>query len=176
MKLVVRAVGSPPSKRENDYAQKKLQRLSRLAGTVDNAEIVYREEKIGRRVDLVFQTLGRVHRATAHDADPLRAVDVVVDKVQAQLRKAHGKMVDHAPARGKRQMTEPVKDDHPLPDDAGHVVHTKTVALRPMTLSEATLAFEASKLPMFPFHNVETSLAEVVYRREKGGLGVMRLR
>ncbi|MBX3112090.1 MAG: HPF/RaiA family ribosome-associated protein [Fimbriimonadaceae bacterium] len=176
MRLVVRSVGAPPSKRENDYAEKKFQRLSRLAGPVDNAEIVYREEKVGRRVDLVFQAAGRVHRATARDVDPLKAVDVVMDKVQAQLRKAHGRLTDHAPARGKREIADQPLGDHVLPGEAGHVVHTKTVSLRPMTLSEATLAFEASKLPMFPFHNVETSLPEVVYRRDTGGLGVMRLR
>ncbi|MBS1708983.1 MAG: HPF/RaiA family ribosome-associated protein [Armatimonadetes bacterium] len=172
----MRSASGLPDKKDCDHASKRLDQLSRLVRHLDDAEIVYRDDRSGRRVDVVVKAGRSVYRGSGSEPVTRQAIDVALAKIEAQMRRDHGKWTDRAHKGPKREIVAPPVTADSLPVDAGHVVHTKTVSLRPMTLSEATLAFEVSQLPVFPFHNVETSLAEVVYRRENGGLGVMRLR
>ncbi len=176
MTLKIRSAGGLPSQKDCDYASKRLDHLSRLVRRVEDAEIVHKEERHGRRVDVVVKSGGRVFRGSSTEVDTRTALESSLVKIEAQMRRDHARKTDHAQARGKRSVPDESGPDHAVPEDSGHVVDTKVVSLRPMTLSEATLAFETSKMPIFPFHNVETQRSEVVYRHDKGGLAVMRLR
>ena len=63
-------------------------------------------------------------------------------------------------------------DDAPTVEDGG-IVRTKRFPMRPMSVDEAITKMDLLSHTFFLFHNIETDLYSVVYRREDGDYGLI---
>ncbi len=181
--------------------EEKLARLEKLDDRVIRVEVEVTEEPNKRQhdqahcVEITLRSKGPVVRAEASSVDKVAALDMAVDRIMAQLRKAADRKKVHrgqhappslrvaappdlgsAPAdeteaeSGTRVVAGmEVQGDGPL------VVREKTHAAEPMTLDQALLAMELVGHDFFLYVDADHDQPSVVYRRHGYDYGVIRL-
>lgn len=106
MDTVVKGRHCHPSDRFREYAVSKVERLERFGLPILRVDVELSKEKAPRqastceRVELTVSGRGPVVRAEACAADPLAALDLVLDKVEARLRRAADRRRVHHGSRG----------------------------------------------------------------------------
>ncbi|MGB9767333.1 MULTISPECIES: ribosome hibernation-promoting factor, HPF/YfiA family [Dictyoglomus] len=157
-----------------EYAERKLSKLSRFFDNIENIEVVFSEEdwrdgSKRHRVEVTLKANGKIIKASEANQDFRSSVDLVVDKLEAQLKKLKEKLVD----KGRRTesirgiLIEETKEEKP------EVVKVKRFLLKPMDLEEAILQMELLGHDFFIFRDAETDKIEVVYKRKDGKYGLI---
>jgi putative sigma-54 modulation protein len=88
-----------------DHATAKLDRLTRLDDKLKSLTIVLSLDKLQQRADGTLSVVGATLHAEATEADMYASIDVLFDKLVAQLRKYREKVADkhQREARDERQ-------------------------------------------------------------------------
>ena len=201
MDVVVKSRHCTVSDEFRELVEGKLARLEKLDTKVIRVEVEVTEEANKRQhdqahcVEITLRSKGPVVRAEASSIDKNAALDMAVDRVMAQLRKAADRKKvhrgQHAP-QSLRVATPPDLGAETTHEDEGEsdtrvvagmqvqgdgplVVREKTHAAEPMTLDQALLAMELVGHDFFLFVDAEHDLPSVVYRRHGYDYGVIRL-
>ena len=204
MEIVVNARHGEVSDRFRDHVQDKLSRLEKHDHKVIRIEVEVEKERNPRlqdralRVQLTAFTKGPIVRAEAAAEDKMAALDLALDKMSAQMRKAADrKRVHrgrHAPlsvAQATAQLdgqlltedrlvaTSLEEQEHAttleVDGEGPMVVREKTHPARPMTLDQALYEMELVGHDFFLFVDEATRQPSVVYRRRGYDYGVIRL-
>jgi putative sigma-54 modulation protein len=164
----------------------KVGRLGRYLEGMERAEVWFVEERNPRIADkeiceVTMHGHGHIVRAKAAAADPLAAVDRVVDKLEHRMEKLKGKLVGRSHPRrhnhngnGSVALDELEDESIVANNDLGsRIVKTKQFDIKPMTPEEAALQMELLGHDFFFFTNAETDRAAVVYRRADKNIGLI---
>jgi putative sigma-54 modulation protein len=124
---------------------------------------------------------GSVIRGEESSVSMYSSVDIVVEKLERQLKKYKSKIYNSSRdrrGRGKEQtallQAEPEIDGMYAEDvQVPNIARTKTVTLRPMTPTEATLQMEMLGHDFHLFLDPETGSVNLVYRRQDGDYGLL---
>jgi ribosomal subunit interface protein len=170
-------------------------RIMRVQVEVD-CEANPRQRDRAVRIELTAFSKGPVIRAEAAAADKMAALDLALDKMAAQMRRAadrrrvhHGR---HAPVSVGQALADvdEASDDATLADpqiserqvgpiavtgDGPLVVREKTHPASPMTLDQALYEMELVGHDFYLFRDKESLRPSVVYRRRGWDYGVIRL-
>lgn len=156
------------------YAEKKLSKLSRFFGNIENIEVVFSEEdwKDGskrHRIEVTLEANGKIIKASESNMDFRSSIDLVVDKLEIQLKKFKEKMI----YRDRR--TESVREilAQEPEEEKVKIVKIKRFALKPMDVEEAILQMELLGHDFFIFRDAETDKIEVLYKRKDGNYGLI---
>jgi ribosomal subunit interface protein len=184
--------------------EEKLARLEKLDDRVIRVEVEVTEERNKRQhdqahcVEITLRSKGPVVRAEAASTDKIAALDMALDRVMAQLRKAadrkkvhrgqHSPQSLHAAAATPPDLATAPADEGADTEQDIHVVagmqvqgegplvvREKTHSAEPMTLDQALHAMELVGHDFFLFIDAEHHLPSVVYRRHGYDYGVIRL-
>lgn len=158
-----------------EYAERKLSKLSRFFDNIENIEVVFSEEdwKDGskrHRVEVTLRANGKIIKASEANQDFRSSVDLVIDKLEAQLKKLKEKLVD------KERRAESIRGiltEETQEEEKPEVVKVKRFLLKPMDLEEAILQMELLGHDFFIFRDAETDKIEVVYKRKDGKYGLI---
>jgi ribosomal subunit interface protein len=204
MDVVVKARNGEVSERFRAHVQEKLSRLEKHDHKVIRIEVELMKERNPRlqdramRVQLTAFTKGPIVRAEAAADDKMAALDLALDKMSAQMRKAADrKRVHrgrHAPVSvaqataqldahllSEQRLNGTVVEDAPstgpleVDGEGPLVVREKTHPARPMTLDQALYEMELVGHDFFLFVDETTTQPCVVYRRRGYDYGVIRL-
>jgi ribosomal subunit interface protein len=185
-------------------AIEKLARLDRFDAKVLRIDVELIEEHNPRladlrdRVELTCVSKGPVIRAEAASSDPIAALDLALERLQARLRKAgdrrhihHGRRTplsvktstSNIPSTGDsafetddERSSGVVGDDRlGVVGDGPLVVREKTFPASPVTLDEALFEMELVGHDFYLFVDKESGAPSVVYRRRGYDFGVIRL-
>jgi putative sigma-54 modulation protein len=154
-----------------NYAEDKLDKLDKFAGQIIDAKVVMSyNDRIGgepAKVEVQVNVPNGVVRAEERGTDHYAAIDLVVDKLERQLKKFKGR---HVAKRGedKPQPVEPEGDE-----DEPRIVRTKRHVMRPMAPEDAAMEMEALGHDFYVFRNVDTDGISVIYLREDGHYGLI---
>ena len=189
--------------RFRSHVEEKLARLEKHDHRVIRMEVEVEAERNPRqadravRVELTAFSKGPVIRAEAAADDKMSALDLALDKMAGQMRRAADRKRVH---RGRHTPTsvakalaglDPAPKARPLADEAGEttrhigpitvlgdgplVVREKVHAAEPMTLDQALFEMELVGHDFFLFVDKETERPSVVYRRRGYDYGVITL-
>ena len=189
--------------RFRSHVEEKLARLEKHDHRVIRMEVEVEAERNPRqadravRVQLTAFSKGPVIRAEAAADDKMSALDLALDKMAGQMRRAADRKRVH---RGRHTPTsvakalaglDPASDGATLADEAGEttrhigpitvlgdgplVVREKVHAAEPMTLDQALFEMELVGHDFFLFVDKETERPSVVYRRRGYDYGVITL-
>ncbi len=199
MDVVVKGRHCEISDRFRAHVQEKLARLEKHDHRVIRVEVEVDKERNPRlqdravRVELTVFSKGPVVRAEAAADDKMAALDLALDRMAAQMRRAadRKKRRRRAQASPGPASTEPVEAHEEAPGDetvterqAGPitvtgdgplVVREKTHLAAPMTLDQALYEMELVGHDFFLFVDKETERPSVVYRRRGYDYGVISL-
>lgn len=172
MELLVRNADGNLSKKDREYAAKKLGKLDRYFHAAQKVEMVHSEGKIDHRIEITVFADGLTLRGEERDGTVQAAIDKVADKMENRLRRLKSRLIKshrHKGAVVPNGLTEPEEEV----DDEPRLMERKSVLLKPMSVEEAGLQMEMVDHPFFVFRNVDSDQIEVLYKREDGHYGLI---
>ena len=132
--------------------------------------------------EVTLRTKGHIIRVEECEEDMYAAIDVAAAKVVRQLRKYKTKVVDRKlRAVDETIRTEPVptKDLDQLMEELAadeEVVRVKEIEFEPLTEEEALVKIDLLGHDFFAYTDRDTSMVNVLYRRDDGGYGLLKQR
>jgi putative sigma-54 modulation protein len=171
-----------------DFANERIEKLDHLLGRVADAKLELRKRHNRSGGDmtsaqLTVQTGSRVLRSEEEAHDPGRAIDLVIEKMETQVRRFHNKQSKRKVVRAEAVISDGVASDEDvvgtLESDEDEIdlelkiVRTKRFAMKPMLPAEAVEQMELLGHEFFLFLNAQESQLNVIYRRRDGNYGVI---
>lgn len=161
-----------------DYAEKKLGRLERYFEAPLTSEVYVTLSVIKgmQTVEVTIPMQGLMLRAEERHTDMYASIDLVVDKLERQIRKHKTR------ANRKLRQEGGLKDLFRIdngaaaalePEEDFELVRTKSFDLKPMDVEEAILQMNLIGHNFFVFANSDTSQVNVVYKRNDGKYGLI---
>lgn len=159
-----------------DYIEKKVSKLERYFDSPINSD-VHVNLKVYNDTQSIEITIPMQHlllRGEEEHADMYAAIDLVVEKLERQVRKYKTRVNRKARQNsGVNQMFATAVETVTETDEDFEVVRTKRFNLKPMDVTEAILQMDMLGHNFFVFSDAETSSTNVVYRRRDGKYGLI---
>ena len=200
MEVVVTGRHCEVSDRFREHVSEKLTRLEKHDHRIMRVQVEVELEKNPRqhdratKVELTAFSKGPVIRAEAAAEDKMGALDLAVDKMQAQMRRAADRRRVHKGRNGHVSVGEALAGMPELEDavdeegvverkvgpitvtgDGPLVVREKSHGATPMTLDQALYEMELVGHDFYLFVDKESERPSVVYRRRGYDYGVISL-
>ncbi len=205
MDIVVRGRRCEVSERFREHVADKLAGIDRLSPRIIRVDVEVREEANPRqadqrcRIEITVASKGPVIRAEAAADDRYAALDLVIQKLAARLRRDadrrrvhHGSRTPVSVAQATAHLVEAEPDDGQVATGPGParvrevgglvvegegplVVREKRHSAVPMTLDQALYEMELVGHDFYLFVDAGTNEPSVVYRRRGFSYGVIRL-
>ncbi len=160
-----------------DYAKDKLSRINKYIGDSDNvrASVLINVKGHDQKVEVTIPLKTVILRAEETRDDLYAAIDVVVDKLERQIRKnktkiQSKKMKERLSKDFMIDIIEPIEDEK---EDTNKIVKRKSVEVKPMSEEEAVLQMELLEHQFYIFKDAETNKVAVVYKRKEGNYGII---
>lgn len=162
-----------------EYAEKKIGKLERYFDTPPSSEVhismkVFNDEQ---QIEVTIPMTNLLLRAEERHSDMYAAIDLVVNKLERQIRKYKTKInrkfrQEGAPKYVFANIEKEARDEEAESDEL-EVVRTKRFNLKPMDAEEAILQMDMLGHSFFVFTNADTNSTNVVYRRNDGKYGLI---
>lgn len=200
MDVVVSSRHCEVSERFRAHVEEKLARLEKHDHRIIRVDVLLEKEARPReperavRVELTAKSRGPIVRAEACAEDKMAALDLALDKMASQMRKAADRRKvhrgQHTPeslgeAMARSTPPEASPDDDEVTErkvgpvtvtgDGPLVVREKSHAASPMTLEQALYEMELVGHDFYLFLDKESDKPSVVYRRRGYDYGVIAL-
>lgn len=158
-----------------DYIQKKMSRLDKYFDSPNdlNVNIVIKPKGIEQSVEVTINFKKIVLRAEESDKDLYAAIDLVVDKLERQIRKNKTRMHKNISKDNIKEFN--LNFDVPKEEKETEIVRRKNIEMKPMDEEEAILQMELLGHDFFIFKNTKTNLTNVLYKRKDGNYGIMEI-
>ncbi len=167
-----------------EYVEKKVGKLERYFDTPPSSEVhvnlsVYNDEQT---IEVTIPMKDLLLRAEEHNTDLYAAIDLVVDKLERQIRKHKTKVnrkfrQEGAPkyvfAELEREASLKQLEEHEESDFDIEIVKTKRFDLKPMDSEEAALQMDMLGHAFYVFTNANTDETNIVYKRRDGKYGLI---
>ena len=156
-----------------EKVSEKLSKLDKYFIVSENVEakVLVRTYPYGQKIEVTIPTEYVLLRAEVVDQDLYNAIDLVIDKLEGQIRKyktrLNRKSKDNKLAFNLASI-EPLEDEE---EDV--LVKTKTITPKPMDMEEAIMQMELIGHSFFVYRDTETDAISIVYRRNDGDYGLI---
>jgi putative sigma-54 modulation protein len=145
-----------------NYVTDRLNKFKRyLEGPVE-AHVVLSLEKFRHLADVTIDNNGRVIKGKEENADMYAAIDLVMDKIDMQLKKFRDKQRD----KGDRSRTAMAAAAEAEP--ARPPLRRKRAEVPTLQLSDAVEMMETGKDDLLVFTNVASGGLNILYKRQDG--------
>ncbi len=173
MKLEIICKKCECSEHLRSVTEKKLAKLDKyFAGQDADAKVYFKAEKDSFTTEVMLNYAGRFVRASATGENFYDTLDVVLPRLEGQIRKYRTifdknrknsayKSVSEYDVTGKEENAK------------SKIVKEKKLPLSPMTVKEAQEEMERLGHSFFVFKEVKTDTVQVIYKRNDGDLGII---
>ena len=173
MKITLRGKNIEITEAIEEKVSEKLSKLDKYFIVSENVEakVLVRTYPYGQKIEVTIPTEYVLLRAEVVDQDLYNAIDLVIDKLEGQIRKY------------KTRLSRKSKDNklafnlasiEPLEEEEEDVlVKTKTITPKPMDMEEAIMQMELIGHSFFVYRDTETDAISIVYRRNDGDYGLI---
>lgn len=180
MKYNVRGENIEVTPAIREYVENKIGKIERYFDSTEdveskvNVKVINNEQKI----EVTIPMTGLVLRAEESHSDLYAAIDLVVDKLERQIRKHKTKVNRKMRDKGTlkymfNDAVEAVSAVAVEDDEDFDLVRTKRYNLKPMDSEEAILQMNMLGHSFFVFLNAATNETNVVYKRQDGKYGLI---
>ena len=171
MEILIRGDKVGATKAISDYAKEKLSKLDKYIDNADSvkATIFMKIRNHSQKVEVTIPLKKLILRAEEEREDVYAAIDVVVDKIERQIRKNKTKL-----ARRNKEVKEIVLDEiEEDDDDSSKIVKRKKIDVKPMSEEEALIQMELLGHSFYLFKDSNTLQPKLVYKRTDGDYGII---
>lgn len=163
-----------------EYTEKKIGKLERYFEDSVEANVnvnlkFYNDQE--SKIEVTIPMTDLVLRAEEHNQDMYAAIDLVVNKLERQIRKhktkVNRKFREQGAPKDVFSNTQADGNASIEEDDSQEVVRTKRFDLKPMDSEEAILQMDMLGHNFFVFTDSKTNNTSVVYKRKDGKYGLI---
>jgi putative sigma-54 modulation protein len=172
MKYIVNGKNITVSDALRERAIKKLSKIEKFFKSDAECHITFSVEKSRHILEVTIISKGLFIRAEETTDDMYTSIDMVIDKLERQIRKNKTKL-------GKRIRQESLIPDNfqieeKIEEESSFkIMKSKRFAMKPMNVEEAILQMNLLGHNFFVFSNGDTEEVNVVYRRKDGNYGLI---
>ena len=173
MQITLRGKNIEITEAIEEKVSEKLSKLDKYFIVSENVEakVLVRTYPYGQKIEVTIPTEYVLLRAEVVDQDLYNAIDLVIDKLEGQIRKyktrLNRKSKDNKLAFNLASI-EPLEEEE---EDV--LVKTKTITPKPMDMEEAIMQMELIGHSFFVYRDTETDAISIVYRRNDGDYGLI---
>jgi len=163
-----------PSEHLKKYARRRFEKLGRFWGKASglDVQVSLSVDKFRHRCDVQVGGEGLQLTATEQTEDMYSSIDLVLDKLEAQIKKHVSRVKEH-----RRQSKNAVIDvfTYQLQEEDGEraITGTSKFEPKPMHVDEALMQLDSAENEFLVFLNAESERINVIYRRRNGGYGLI---
>ncbi len=169
MKFQIRGERLEVTKAIKDYVTEKLSKMDKYFDDPSelSCKVVFsirgREQKVEVTISGKYDL-----RAEMSHSDLYAAIDLVVDKLENQMRKYKSKLMS-------KERVQIVYNEEEIIDDENiqEVLKRKKVFLKPMHEEDAILEMELSSHNFYIYKDIKTENVNVLYKRYDGSYGII---
>ncbi len=158
-----------PSDALKTYVTERLKKFKRYLDGPLEAHVVLGLEKFRHLADITINSNGHLVKGREENADMYAAIDLVVDKIDMQLRKHRGKLREVKADRSRAPVATPVEGEEP---PALPAIRRFRVEVPPLELADAVELLQTESNDLLVFTNVNTGALSILFRRSDGGLAL----
>ena len=180
-----------------DYAVEKISKLERLGSRIVDVDVIMDIQRINHTVEIIMKYGNMIATAKAVTTDMYASIDQAIHKLNTRIKKYRDRMMDHYAKRtSPRELPETVYMSEPeiLDEDEANseieeenearlekalrpheIVRQDTQQLNILTDNEALMNMELSRKPLIVFRDEATQGLKVIYKREDGNFGVIKV-
>lgn len=154
-----------------EVTEQKLRKLDKYFGTTDTvAKVCFKKESSSLTTEVMLEYAGKFVRATATGDNFYDNIDVVLPKIEGQIRKYRTRFDQSSKISAYKEAAMYIKGE---PEKQGKVVKEKRFTLKPMTVDEAIAEMELLDHAFYVFLDAKTQTVQVLYKRNDGDLGLI---
>ena len=154
----------------SSYVKEKLAKLDKYMNTDSvKANVLVKVRNYSQKVEVTIPLNTLILRAEEEQQDFYSAVDLVVSKLERQIRKNKDKLIKKE-KKGIKEIN--VDDIIPIENDE-KVIKRKKIDIKPMNEEEAILQMELLGHNFYLYRDADTNAACVIYKRLDGGYGII---
>ncbi len=154
-----------------DVIEKKVAKLDKYFEDDTKCKVYMKKEGKSSKTEISLEYKGNFIRAQAYGDNLYDTIDIVLPKIEGQLRKHRTKLEKQL--KKNAFVAAPVFEEI-APEDV-RIAKVKSFRLNPMTTDEAITEFELMGHSFFVYLDSETSKVKVLYLRDDGNLGMLDL-
>ena len=174
MEILVRGEKVDTTKSINDYVKEKLSKIEKYIDESENvrATVLFKVRNHSQKVEVTIPLKKLILRAEEERDDVYSAIDVVVDKLERQIRKNKTKLQSRK-VRDNKDILVDFIDNSDDEDEEKVVVKRKKIDFKPMSEEEAIIQMELLGHNFYMFKDDTTLKPTLVYKRADGNYGVI---
>ena len=154
-----------PSEALKNYVSDRLSKFKRYLDGPVEAHVVLGLEKFRHLADVTIDNNGRIIKGKEENADMYAAIDLVMDKIDMQLKKVRDKLRSVKGDRSRSTAAAEVEAEE-APDLPA--LRRKRVEVPALQLTDAVELMQSGKDDLLVFTNVANGSLHILYRRQDG--------
>jgi len=152
--------------------EKKVSKLEKYFSENISATATLSVERNLQKIEVLIPFNNVMLRAEEKNGDMYSAIDLVIDKLEGQIRKQKTKLQRRNYEDSLRfQNISSYEDDSKSEEPT--IVKTKRFAMKPMSEEEAVLQMELLGHDFYVYKNSNTNQVNVLYKRNDGNYGLI---
>ena len=174
MKVSIRGKNITVTKGIQDKVEKQLSKLDKYFIMSDNieAKVLVRTYNFGQKIEVTIPTEYVLLRAEEVSDDLYNAIDLVIDKLEGQIRKYKTRL-SRKSKNNKLAFNLQTLGDITGDEEEDVIVKTKSINPKPMDMEEAIMQMELIGHSFFVYLDTESNAVSVIYKRNDGGYGLL---
>ena len=177
MEVLIRGENVKVTKAINEYINNKLKRIDKYLGDKEHVRATAVISVRGRdqKVEITIPLKSFIIRAEETKDDLYAAIDLVIDKLERQIRKNKTRIASKRMKEISKDFVieeiEKVEEEEEEKEEK--IVKRKQVEAKPMSEEEAILQMELLGHQFYIFKDSETLKPAVIYKRKEGNYGII---
>lgn len=152
-----------PTEALKNYVTDRLNKFKRYLDGPVEAHVVLGLEKFRHLADVTIDSNGRIIKGREENADMYAAIDLVMDKIDMQLKKLRDKLRDVKGDRSRAAAAVVAEEEPELPP-----IRRQRVEVPPLQLTDAVEMMQSSNDKLLVFTNVANGALGILYRKQDG--------
>lgn len=152
-----------PSEALKNYVTDRLNKFKRYLDGPVEAHVVLGLEKFRHLADVTIDSNGRIIKGREENADMYAAIDLVMDKIDMQLKKLREKMRDKGDRIRPAAPVAAAEETPELPP-----IRRKRVEVPALQLADAVEMMQSGNDKLLVFTDVANGALGILYRRQDG--------
>jgi putative sigma-54 modulation protein len=163
-----------PSDHLKSYVGDKLDRFDKFLDNPAEANVVLAVEKFRHIAEINISGDRLSIIGKEETIDMYSAIDMVLDKLEKQIKKNKEKIRAHRTASKTRNRSMLDETSNPPDEDVERQIKIRNIEYKPMDIEEAVLQMDLIEDSFLVFTNARSDQTNVLYRRRDGHFGLIQ--
>ncbi len=152
------------------YCEKRLLSIEKVLDYSVEADLILSVEKYRHKAEINVKTKGMTLNSVEETQDMTSSLSLAFDHIEKRVKKEREKLREKKRRKMRQRKEEPASSER---EEQKKVIRSRNFSLKPMTLDEALLQFEVSKMEVLVFRKFDSEKWAVLFRRKDGHFGLV---